>query len=240
LNKRVLNKQSLMGGPPDLAFYRLPRSTALDGQRFELDLSSRDRLVLDIDASWDVVEVAPGTWFADKDTGPHQAQTAILSLATGWGLVIGQRRDPAVSGRGPAVTHSFRTGLIGEPAGDPPAPTRDLVGRWHRYRYSPADLYEHIYVSGDRFVSHNVDTVHTSDRADCHPVSYYKVAPDLYLVAWREFDSQASMIMAENLSQFRATGKVLHPESAASSVSRPIGGFILPATVTFPISEEAR
>jgi MoaF C-terminal domain len=228
-----------MGPPPDLARFRLPRSAALDGRRIMLDLPG-DVLTLDIDSGWDVVEVAPGTWFADKDTGPHEALTAVLSEVTGWCLVIRQRRDPSLAGRGPAVTHRFQTGRIGELAGDPPAPTRDLVGRWHRYRYSPADLYEHVYISGERFVSHNVDTSRTQDRADCHPVSYYKVAPDLYVVAWREFDSQASMVMTENLRQLRATGKVLHPQSAARSVSRPIGGLILPATVTFPISEEAR
>jgi hypothetical protein len=228
-----------MGGPPDLARYRLPRSTALDGQRAELDLPGGG-LVLDIDTTWDVVEVADGTWFADKDTGQHEALTVILSRATGWCLVVRQHRDPSAAGRGPAVTHRFQTGRFGELFADPPAPTLDLVGRWHRYRYSPADLYEHVYISGERFVSHNLDTSRTQDRADCHPVSYYKIAPDLYVVAWREFDSQASMIMAENLRQLRATGKVLHPQSEDCSVSRPIGGLILPATVTFPVPEEAR
>jgi hypothetical protein len=222
-----------MNSPPDLAYYRLTRSAGLDGQRIELN-----SLALDIDTSWDVVEVAPGTWFADKNTGPHEALTVIVSRATGWGLAVRQRRDPAAPGRGPAVTHTFLTARIGEIAADPPMPTRDLVGRWHRYRYSPADLYEHVYISGERFVSHNVDTSRTQDRADCHPVSYYKVAPDLYVVAWREFDSQASMVMVENLRELRATGKVLHPESQDRSVSRPIGGLILPAIVTFPVPEE--
>jgi hypothetical protein len=118
--------------------------------------------------------------------------------------------------------------------GPPPGPTRDLVGRWHRYRYSLDNLYEHIYISGDRFVSHNVDTQFTNDRADCHPVSYHKFSPGLYVVAWREFDSQAGMVMVENLRQLTATGSALHPESSERSVSRPIGGRILPVQVIFP------
>jgi hypothetical protein len=217
-------------GPPDLAAFRLPRSPALDGRA----VRAGDRAVR-FDSTWDVVEVAPGTWFADKDTGPNQALTVVLSMATGWALAIGQRRDPSVTGRGPAASHTFTVAPVDgmEPTGPPPAPTRDLVGRWHRYRYSPDDLYEHIYVSGERFVSHNVDTTRTQDRADCHPVSYYRFAPDLYVVTWREFDSQASMVMVENLGQLRVTGKALHPQSEDHSVSRPVGGFILPASVTF-------
>jgi hypothetical protein len=199
-------------GVPDLTAFRLPSTDALDGRTVTLEGGG----TLRIDKSWDVVEIAPGTYFADVDLPGHEALTVVLSLATGWALTVGQRRDPAVTGRGPAS---------------------DLVGRWHRYRYSPGNLYEHIYISDDRFVSHNVATEGTPDRADCHPVSYWKVAPGLYLIAWREFDSQASMVMAENLEDLRVTGKVLHPASPASSVSVPIGGVILPATVTFPEEE---
>jgi len=247
--------------PPDLAAYRLPSSDALHGR--QVDLIAADggdgRLTLRIDghaATWlaegvrwgagqctdpcDVVEVAPGTYFADIDvTEPaHDALTVVLSFATGWALVVHQRRDPRATGRGPAASHTFMTAALGgQQAGPPPAPTRDLVGRWHRYRYSPGNLYEHVYISGERFVSHNVDTQNTGDRADCHPVSCYKFAPDLYMVTWREFDSQASMVMIEDLAQLRATGKALHPVSADRSASRPIGGHILPVQVIFPTEE---
>jgi hypothetical protein len=222
-------------GAPDLTAFRLPSTDALDGRTVTLEGGG----TLRIDKSWDVVEIAPGTYFADVGLPGHDALTVVLSLATGWALTVGQRRDPAVTGRGPAAEHTFTVARIAglEQSGPAPAPTRDLVGRWHRYRYSPDNLYEHIYISDDRFVSHNVATEGTPDRADCHPVSYWKVAPCLYLIAWREFDSQASMVMAENLVDLRVTGKVLHPASPASSVSVPIGGVIRPATVTFPEEE---
>jgi MoaF C-terminal domain/MoaF N-terminal domain len=251
---------------PDLAAYRLPGTGALDGQSVELELADGGQLTLlfkDTAVTWsaagvgdgtdpcDVVEVASGTYFVDIDiTEPaHDALTVVLSQVTGWALVIHQRRDPAVTGRGPAAEHTFHVATVAGPEaqaeaqGPPPEPTRDLVGRWHRYRYSPGNLYEHVYISGDRFVSHNVDTQHTDDRADCHPVSYYRFGPDLYVVTWREFDSQASMVMVENLAQLRVTGKALHPQSAERSVSRPIGGYILPVQVIFPAGnadEESR
>lgn len=217
---------------PDLSELRLPSTHALDGRSFTL----ANARTLPIDESWDVVEIAPDIYFADVAVPPHGALTAVLDLAAGWTLIVDQRRDPAAAGRGPAATHTFTVaGLDGFAHRRPaPEPTTDLIGRWHRYRYGEHNLYEHIYVSGDRFVSHNVDTEGTPDRADCHPVSVWKIAPGLYLIAWREFDSQASMVMAENLTDLRATGKALHPASPASSVSVPIGGLILPVTVIFP------
>jgi hypothetical protein len=220
---------------PDLRALRLPSTDALNGQSFALEYD----MALRIDGSWDVVEIAAGTYFADVDRPGHEALTVVLSVATGWALVVHQRRDPTVTGRGPAAAHTFTAARIAgcERSGPPPAPTRDLIGRWHRYRYSPGNLYEHIYVSENRFVSHNVATKGTPDRADCHPVSYWKVAPGLYLIGWREFDSQASMVMVENLHDLRVTGKALHPASDAESVSIPIGGVILPVTVTFPEEE---
>jgi hypothetical protein len=222
--------------PPDLAAYRLPGTSALDGQTVVLD-----SLELQVTSRDDVVEVAPDTFFIDRDVAgqPHEALTVVLSYVTGWALVVHQRRDPSVTGRGPAASHTFSTARIAghDQSGPAPAPTRDLVGRWHRYRYSSRNLYEHIYVSGERFVSHNVATQNTDDRADCHPVSYYKVAPDLYVVTWREFDSQASMVMVENLDQLQVTGKALHPVSADHSVAIPIGGRILPVQVIFPREE---
>ena len=217
---------------PDLSELRLPSTSALDGRSFTL----ADGRTLPIDGSWDVVEIARDIFFADVAVPPHGALTAVLDLAAGWALTVDQRRDPAVGGRGPAATHTFTVaGLDGfARRGPAPEPTTDLIGHWHRYRYGEHNLYEHIYVSGDRFVSHNVDTAGTPDRADCHPVSVWKVAPGLYLIAWREFDSQASMVLAENLTDLRATGKALHPASPDSSVSVPIGGLILPVTVIFP------
>ena len=242
---------------PDLTAYRLPNTDALHGRAVALEFLDGGTLELCFrgplvewradGGPWtaegterhDAVEVEPGTFFVDIDVREpaHDGLSLIFSDVTGWALAVHQRRHPAADGsRGPAVRHTFAAArLAGRgQAGPAPAPTLDLVGRWHRYRYSPGNLYEHIYVSADRFVSHNVDTQFTPDRADCHPVSYYRFGPDLYVVAWREFDSQAAMVMVENLRHQTATGKALHPVSAERSVSMPVGGRILPVQVIIP------
>jgi len=242
---------------PNLTAFRLPNTDALEGRAVALELLDGGSLELCFrgpvvewraDAvSWaghgtdgyGAVEVEPAAFFVDIDvsTPAHDGLSLIFSDATGWALAIHQRRYPTAAGsRGPAVRHTFATGRLADrdQVGPAPAPTRDLVGRWHRYRYSPDNLYEHIYISADRFVSHNVDTQFTPDRADCHPVSYYRFGPDLYVVTWREFDSQVAMVMVENLRERTVTGKALHPASAERSMSMPVGGCILPVQVIIP------
>jgi hypothetical protein len=242
---------------PDLAAYRLPNTDALDGRAVALELLGGGSLELRFGGpavewradgvAWaahgtdrhDAVEVESGTFFVDIDVSEpaHDGLSLLFSDPTGWALAIHQRRHPTTPGaRGPAVRHTFATARLAgrDQVGLAPAPTRDLVGRWHRYRYSPDNLYEHIYISADRFLSHNVDTQFTPDRADCHPVSYYRFGPDLYVVTWREFDSQVAMVLVENLRHRTATGKALHPAGAERSVSTPIGGRILPVQVIIP------
>ncbi len=248
-----------MMAPPNLAELRLPSTDVLDGRAFSLEVEPEGCVELAFSsgtAKWstegmrwprvgtdrvDVVEAAPDTYFIDIDVEQpvHTSLTAVLSLATGWALLVHQQRDPSAVGRGPAASQVFAAARVAgyEQHGPAPAPTRDMVGRWHRYRYSSTDLYEHVYISGDRFVSHNLDTVNTPDRADCHPVSYFKVAPELYVVAWTEFDSQASMVTLEDLASLRTTGKVLYPVGSDRSGSSPIGGLVLPAAVTFAAEE---
>lgn len=236
--------------PPNLTEFRLPGTGALAGRVLALDLDGGgprsdgigpggSRIELAFGASavdrhgpYEAVEVADGTYFADIDQPGQDALTVVFSDRTGWALLIAQHRDPAAD---PAVEHIFQAARIaGVPAtGQAPAPTRDLVGRWHRYRYSQENLYEHIYLSETRFCSHNLATQNTPGRAACHPVSLYRFDDGVYVVAWREFGSQAAMVVVENLRQARATGKVLHPVSERETLSHPIGGLILPVQVTF-------
>lgn len=244
--------------PPDLAAFRLPSTEALADQAVTVDLED-GQLTLSFavagqvrweatgvtwagsgTSGYDAVEIDPDAYFVDLDLPdrPLHALTVVFSRRAGWALAVYQSRNPALVGgspRVPAVEHAFSAGRVaGAGDAEPPRPTRDLVGRWHRYRYSPDNYYEHIYVSGERFVSHNLDTQNTRDRADCHPVSYYRLAAGLYLVAWREFDSQMAAIAVEHLGQAQVTAKALHPADRFHSVNVRIGGFIRPVVVRFP------
>ncbi len=247
--------------PPNMAQFRLPSTDALHGRAFELTFEDGAALSLIFnadktvqwaarDVAWsgegrdhcDVVEVATGVWFVDIDLNlpALDAVTVVLNEVTGWALVIHQHREPTEEhAYGPAVQHSFYPASIGGLAqiGKAPHETRELLGRWHLYRYSPENLYEHIYLSSTKMCSHNLKTQNTQGRADCHDTSYYKVSDFLYVITWREHYSQAAMVFAENLATLTTTGKVLHPVSPDRSVSVPIGGVVMPAEVQFPAIE---
>ncbi|HKS99791.1 MAG TPA: MoaF C-terminal domain-containing protein [Rugosimonospora sp.] len=228
--------------PPNLTEFRLQGTDALAGRTLALDpvgveLAFGDTTV-DGYGPYEAVEVADRTYFVDIDQAGQDALSVVFSDRTGWALLVAQHRDPD---RNPAVEHTFTAARIADrpPVGPAPAPTRDLVGRWHRYRYSRDNLYEHIYLSETRFCSHNLATRNTPGRAACHPVSVYRFDRDVYVVAWREYDSQAAMVVVENLHRNRATGKVLHPVNDTEAASRPVGGIVLPAVVTHAREEDA-
>ncbi|MFT4212075.1 MAG: MoaF C-terminal domain-containing protein [Microbacterium sp.] len=183
----------------------------------------------------DVVELRDGVFFVDLDLDEPatDAATVIVDVNGGWALIVHQRRiQPRETwSRGPEVLHVFAAATVEgtTPTGAAPAPTRDLVGKRHLYRYSAHNLYEHVYLNSEKFCSHNVNTLFTPSRADCHPASHFSFGDDLYVFTWREYDSGTGMVSALDLRTLRATAKAHAPEGWGRSVSRPIGGHIIPA-----------
>ena len=245
--------------PPNLAQFRLPSTAALTGLRFKLPLTAGGTVNLEFSANgkagwhasgvpwtdsgsdtYDAVEVGPGIFFIDIhfEARPLEALTLLLAPARGHALLVHQARAPRAN---PAVAQAFLAASIGgvSPVGPAPTPTTDFMGRWHRMHYSPENLYEHIYVSHSRMFSHNLRTQNTPGRADCHDASYWCFSEGLYLVGWREKDSEAGMILCEDLGNRRATGKVLHPMSNDRSGSAPIGGYIYPAAIKHTITSRS-
>lgn len=242
--------------PPNLAQFRLPSTAALGGLRFRLSLREGGAVSLELAAggkidwhasgvpwadsgsdAYDAVEVAPEIFFIDIDfeARPLEALTLLLAPGRGHALLVHQSRTPRAN---PAVAQTFLAASIDgvPPVGPAPVPTTDLMGRWHRMHYSPENLYEHIYVSDSRMFSHNLRTQNTSGRADCHDASYWRFSENLYLIGWREKDSEAGMILCEDLSTRRATGKVLHPIANDRAGSVPIGGYVYPAEIKHTIT----
>ena len=216
----------------------------LAGEGFTFDLVGGETLTLSFpqeeEAAWrwkdgreetgayEAVAVRPGMFLITIDVPePATDGLTIVLDRTGPVLVVVQHRRDAVSERdGTLVENVYRPGRLTGSAAKPPARSLDLLGRWHRYRYSDANLYEHIYLSADRFCSHNLASQFTPGRADCHPVDHWRLGDGIYLVAWRERGSGAAMTVIEDLLALRITGSVLHPASEAQSVTVPIGGLI--------------
>lgn len=89
----------------------------------------------------------------------------------------------------------------------PHAPSSELVGLRNRYRYSPTEVYEHIYLNDGFYTWQCLAGVEAGlcDTDRCH---YYKVAEQLYLFVWREKIVPTLGLVMIDLQQHRSDGKI--------------------------------
>jgi hypothetical protein len=230
-----------MAGPPNLSQHRLPSSSELAGREITIATSVGDYVVRfgaqelraerpsgpAVTGGYDAVALRLDTYLVAVDVdSPATSGLTIALAADGGALFVEQERVPEGLPDGTVVRNRYLPGLVAGTSGELPTATSDMLGRWHQMRYSDDNFYEHIYLSSDRFCSHNLATQGTPGRADCHPVDYWRLAPDLYLTAWRERGSGAAMVLVEDLATARVTGSVLHPATDDLSVVVPIGGIL--------------
>lgn len=89
----------------------------------------------------------------------------------------------------------------------PHAPTRELTGLRNLYRYSPSEVYEHIYLNDQFYAWQCIKGVEQGlcDTDRCH---YYKIADQLYLFVWREKIIPTLGLVLIDLQQHRSDGKI--------------------------------
>lgn len=175
--------------------------------------------------SYLATSIRPGICFVDFVTTKQEAGTsvslvldlerAVATMATGrlpgaaaaHGDILAraQRREELT-----LVTADFRAAAIGKPydgAAPHHAPTRDLVGLRIQHRYSPHELYEHIYLTEKRYSWHCIEGAEAglADADRCH---YYAIDKDLYLFAWREKIVPTLGICLIDLAALKTTGKI--------------------------------
>lgn len=109
-----------------------------------------------------------------------------------------------------SVQAAFHHGSLDKPwqAGAcPHAPSTELVGIRNRYRYSPTEVYEHIYLNDQFYTWQCLSGVEKGlcDTDRCH---YYKIAEALYLFVWREKIVPTLGVVMVDLQQHRSDGKI--------------------------------
>lgn len=89
----------------------------------------------------------------------------------------------------------------------PHAPTDELVGIRNRYRYSPTEVYEHIYLNQNYYAWQCLKGVEQGlcDTDRCH---YYKITDELYLFVWREKIVPTLGLVMIDLKNHRSDGKI--------------------------------
>lgn len=232
--------------------FRLPNTrltgTALtltldDGSTLSLRFSEDTVLWRGLEASgtdpYDAVRVRDDVVFVNipMQSRPREAVTVVFSTATNRATVIRSRiAAEAVEGT-PQVGQDFwaATTDTGPVSGDAPGPSRDLIGKRNVYRYSPHHLYEHVYVSSQRYAWQCLEGVQRG-HGDMDLSTVWKFADGLYLFCFREFRIAVASVWLHDLGyQLMTTGIFLGLNGDGDAEHSRGGGHIYPlGSVAYP------
>lgn len=237
--------------------FRLP-NTNLEGRSLALALDDGSRLDLAFDADtvrwsatgafatdgelsdpYDAVRVREDVVFVNLpiESREREAITVVYSEATHRALVArSEIGEHDVEGE-PRVSQTFWSAVTdgGEPSGEAPGPSRDLIGMRNLYRYSPFHLYEHVYISSQRYAWQCVQGVQRG-HGDMDMSTVWKFADGLYLFCFREFRIAVASVWLHDLGyQLHTTGVFLGITGEGQAEHSRAGGHIYPiGTVRYP------
>ncbi|GAA4477935.1 MoaF C-terminal domain-containing protein [Microbacterium panaciterrae] len=236
--------------------YRLP-NVDLDGTTLTLTLDDGESLSLTFGPStgsgtvtwaglgasgtdpYDAVAVRDDVVFVNLplESREREALTVVYSTTTHRATVIRSRiAAEAVEGV-PQVGQEFwaATSDGGEPSGEVPGPSRDLIGKRNIYRYSPHHLYEHVYLSSRRYSWQCLEGLQRG-HGDTDLSTVWKFADGLYLFCFREFRIAVASVWLHDLGyQLRTTGIFLGLNGEGASEHSRAGGHIYPlGAVAYP------
>lgn len=230
-----------------IATNRLPASKALSGHALKINLKngravdlrfvSFDRVEWseagEAGSDWyEAIDVAPDVFFINMTFAarPDEDEAFIANLRTRRVLSVRERVRGAGEVPGePRVAQVYTPGTIGDLAAPPdasePEPTRDLVGMTAHYEYSPNHVYEHVYLSSQRYAWQNLVGVQRG-HGDVDLTTTYKFDRNQYVFGFREFIIPVASIFFYNWDSMRSTGKFLGVTSQGRIENKPAGAFI--------------
>lgn len=231
---------------------RLPRSVALigadlaitldNGRKLRLSFTAADALTLTENGvtsqEWcETVEVAADTFFVDFTLAarPTVAETVIVNRATRRVLSVRARIRPSTEASGePRVAQDWVAGTLdgGPVEGEVPAETRDLIGLRAFYTYSPNHVYEHTYLSSQRYGWQNLKGIQRG-HGDTDLATTFRFGPNQYVFGFREFLIPVASTFFYNFDQLRSTGKFLGERADGSAQNSPAGAYIQKASMTY-------
>ncbi|MBW4717817.1 molybdenum cofactor biosynthesis F family protein [Saccharothrix obliqua] len=228
---------------------RLPSSTALKGRKWtvrhdeggEAALSFGDESTMDWTSGdrsgsdwYQAVEGAPGIFFISRTFGdaPRQSEVLVADVNTLRTLTVETTiAEEKVDGV-PQVSQVFRPGVLDagdgrEPSGEAPAPTRELIGFRALYRYSPNHLYEHVYLSSERYAWQCL-VGEQRGHGDVDLATAYKIAENRYVFTFREFRIPVATTWLYDMDAMRTTGTFFGLNGEGQIRNAPGGAHIIP------------
>lgn len=165
------------------------------------------------------------------------ALTVVWSSTTHRAMAILSEISATATPDTPQVTQRFWAGVTdaGDPSGSVPGPSRDLIGKRNLYRYSPVHLYEHVYMSSQRYSWQCLEGVQRG-HGDTDLSTVWKFADGIYLFCFREFRIAVASVWLHDLGyNLRTTGIFLGLNGAGESEHSRAGGHIYPlGAVSYP------
>ena len=237
--------------------YRLPNSD-LDGRSLTLTLDDGATISLAFSASevawqadgaiasggerrdpYDAVRVRSDVVFVNLplESRERESLTIVFSETTHRALVVRSTIAAEETAGEPQVGQTFWAAVTdgGSPTGDAPAASRDLIGKRNLYRYSPEHLYEHVYISSQRYAWQCVQGVQRG-HGDMDMSTVWKFADGLYLFCFREFRIAVASVWLHDLGYaLRTTGIFLGLNGEGAAEHSRAGGHIYPiGSVDYP------
>lgn len=221
----------------DALMGRVLKITLVSGRVIDLAFTSVDTVAWSEDetagADWyEAIEVAPDVFFINITFATRSAEDEAFIVNTTTRRVLSVRervREASEAPGEPRVAQTYTSGVLGNPAippaGPEPAPTRDLIGLTAHYEYSPNHVYEHVYLSSQRYAWQNLVGVQRG-HGDVDLATTYKFDENQYVFGFREFIIPVASLFFYNWDTMRSTGKFLGVTGAGRIESRPAGAFI--------------
>ncbi|HWH26429.1 MAG TPA: MoaF C-terminal domain-containing protein [Pseudolysinimonas sp.] len=237
--------------------YRLP-ATDLSGQTVVLEFEGGTRVELQfIDGEtvrwraegglaslvtedpYDAVAVRPGVFFVNLPFTSRERESLSLVFSTSTRRAVGVLSviEAEAVEDVPQVGQTFWVGVVagGTPSGAVPGPSRDLIGQRNAYRYSPDHLYEHVYLSSERYAWQCIQGVQRG-HGDVDMSTVWKFDDGLYLFCFREFKIAVASVWLHDLGyQLMTTGIFLGINGAGQAEHSRAGGHVYPlGSVRYP------
>lgn len=166
-----------------------------------------------------------------------EALTIAYSSRTGRVIIAQSVIAPEKIEGTPQVQQNFWAGTLDgvQVTGSEPAESRDLIGMRNVYRYSPSHLYEHVYISTQRYAWQCLEGVQRG-HGDMDLSTVWKLDDGLYLFCFREFRISVASVWLHDLGYgLNTTGIFLGINAAGESTHSRAGGYIYPlGTVRYP------
>lgn len=184
------------------------------------------------DDPYDAVRVRDDVLFLNLplESRSRDAITVFWSETTGRALLVHSVIGEPVPGQ-PQVRQTFAAGEVDgvRVSGARPAPTRDLIGFRELVRYSPSHLYEHVFLSSERYCWQCVQGEQRGHGDVDMSTTWRFDDSGLYLFTFREFVIPVASVWLHDLGYaLRTTGIFLGINAEGHADHRRGGGHIYP------------